>query len=384
MNPTKSLTQLGQSLWLDYIRRDLLNNGEFEGLMREDGISGVTSNPAIFQKAIAESDDYNDAIDDLAQSGELPAEALYEQLAIEDVRRAADLLRPVYDQSNGLDGYVSLEVSPRLAKDTQGTLAAARRLWQTVERANLMIKVPATPQGLPAIETLIAEGINVNITLLFSVPVYEQVVEAYLSGLERRLAAGQALQATASVASFFLSRIDSAVDPQIEAQLDRPTQPLPQSEADSLLGNTAIASARLAYQRYKALFATPRWQKLSAAGARPQRLLWASTSSKNPAYDDLLYVESLIGPQTVNTLPPKTLDALRDHGRPHLSLDRDETESLARLQQLALLGIDLSQVTDELLEQGLTKFERAYTGLLESVGQAMASARGSSREMHKA
>jgi transaldolase/glucose-6-phosphate isomerase len=367
MNPVQELNTFGQSAWLDFIRRGLLDDGGLERLIREDGISGVTSNPAIFQKAIAGSSDYRQAI---ASHKELDTEALYEHLAVQDIRRAADLLRPTHERSKGRDGYVSLEVSPRLARDSEGTLAAARRLCKAVERANLMIKAPATAEGLSAIETLIAEGVKVNVTLLFSMAVYEQVAERYLRGLERRLAAGQRLEDCASVASFFLSRIDTAVDRELDERLAQPTTADRRRSLEALRGRTAVACAQIAYQRWKKLFQGPRWRTLEEAGARPQRLLWASTSTKNPNYPDLLYVESLIGPETVNTLPPATLDALREHGRPRATLEHDPARASAALEQLQRLGIDLERIAGQLLLEGLEQFDSAYSGLLDALAEA--------------
>jgi transaldolase/glucose-6-phosphate isomerase len=376
MNPVQSLNAYGQSVWLDYIRRGLLDSGALERLIARDGISGVTSNPAIFQKAIAGSTDYREAIAALAARRALGAEELYEHLAVEDIRRTADLLQPVHGRTDGGDGYVSLEVSPRLARDTQGTLAAARRLWKEVDRPNLMIKVPATAEGLPAFEELIAEGINVNVTLLFSLQTYGQVVEHYLRGLERRLAAGHGVARCTSVASFFLSRIDTAVDGAVDTHLAGRPKPAQRALLEAVRGRTAVACARLAYQRWKSLFQGPRWGSLTEAGARPQRLLWASTSTKNPIYSELLYVESLVGPDTVNTLPPATLDALRDHGRPRPTLEEDVECAQETLENLDRLGFDLAEITDQLLEQGLEQFQTAYTRLLDAVAEAREGALG--------
>jgi transaldolase len=367
MNNIKALNGYGQSIWLDYIRRDLLNDGGLQRLVEEDGVSGVTSNPAIFQKAIVESDFYTTALSALANDRSLTVESLYETLAIADVRQAADILRPTFDATNGADGFVSLEVSPRLARDTQGTIKAARRLWHTVERPNLMIKIPATEEGLPAFEEVLADGINVNITLLFSLERYEQVAQHYLNALERRHAAGRGVKSAASVASFFLSRIDSAVDRRIAERLSATTDPEQRTLLERLRGQTAVASAKLAYQRWKAVFSGERWNTLAAAGARTQRLLWASTSTKNPTYDDLLYVESLIGPETVNTLPPATLNALRDHGKPKLALEDNLDQAAETLHALQRQDIDMKRVTGNLLEAGLDLFDKAYKGLLDAI-----------------
>jgi len=374
MNPVQQLNRLGQSVWLDYIRRAMLDDGTLAHLIEQDGISGLTSNPSIFHKAIADSDDYDATISTLA-GHDLDNEALYERLAVEDLQRAADLLEPVYRRTAGADGYVSLEVSPRLAYDTEATLAAARRLWRTVDRSNLMIKVPATPQGLPAFETLIAEGINVNVTLLFSLDTYEQVAQHYLAGLERAIDNSLPPAQCASVASFFLSRIDAMVDPLIARRLDESVPGTDRQVLAHLPGRVAVSCARLAYQRWQRLFSGERWAALAARGARPQRLLWASTSTKNPAYSDLLYVESLVGPDTVNTLPPATLDALRDHGQPLAALQAGIAEAEQDLATLDRAGIDLRLVTDQLLDEGVEKFDQAYRDLLAAVAQERRSAR---------
>lgn len=354
-NRLRSLEALGQSMWLDYIDRALLVNGELERLIRDDGISGVTSNPAIFEKAITQHAEYDAAITLLARRG-LVAQEIYETLAIEDVRQAADLLRDVYEASCLRDGYVSLEVSPHLAYDTAATVAEAKRLWNRVGRPNLMIKVPATPAGLPAIRQLIAAGINVNVTLLFGVARYREVAESYLAGLEDRLASGGALEHVASVASFFLSRIDTLVDRFLD-QNNR-------AQARELRGQTAIACARLAYQEYQGLVHCARWQALAARGACPQRLLWASTSTKDPSYDDVMYVDALIGSDTINTLPPETLDAYRNHGCPGLRLEEHLHWAHDLPGHLAALGLDLDMVSDELERHGVQKFIEPYERLL--------------------
>ncbi|MFZ5524255.1 MAG: transaldolase [Pseudomonadota bacterium] len=357
-NRLRKLEALGQSLWLDYIERGLLAGGGMERLIRDDGISGVTSNPAIFEKAIAQHTGYDAAIAQLVRRG-FDAQKIYEELAIEDVRRAADLLRGVYETSR--DGYVSLEVSPHLAYDTAATVAEAKRLWSRVERPNLMIKVPATVAGLPAIRQLIAAGINVNVTLLFGVARYRVVAESYLAGLEDRLANGGAIDRIASVASFFLSRIDTLVD----GLLDHDGR----AQAQALRGWAAIACARLAYQEYQGLVRSARWQALAAHGAHPQRLLWASTSTKDPAYADVKYVEALIGPDTVNTLPPETVTAYRDHGKPELRLEQESDAARALPGQLAELGIELDAVSDELEHQGVQKFIEPYERLLATLAR---------------
>jgi transaldolase len=357
MNPLLKLNEFGQSVWLDYIRRDLITGGGLSKLIAEDGLAGLTSNPAIFEKAIGGGNEYAAAIRALKDQG-LDAMGTYEALAIEDIRSAADALRPVFDASAGRDGFVSLEVSPRLAHDTAGTVAEARRLWRAVARPNLMIKVPATPAGLPAIELLISQDMNVNVTLLFSRGMYEQVAERYIAGLERRAAEDGDLGRIASVASFFVSRIDAAVDPLLPAGLQ---------------GKTAIANAKLAYASYMRLFAGARWEALEEKGARPQRLLWASTSTKNPAYRDVLYVEELIGSNTVNTLPPATLDAFREHGRPRASLEEDLTTARSTLEAVEK-HVRLEEITDKLLADGVKQFADAFDKLLAAVEAAKKAA----------
>jgi transaldolase len=354
-NPLRRLAALGQSVWLDYIERALLAGGGLERLIREDGISGVTSNPAIFEQAIAQHAEYDAAIAVLARRGASATE-IYEALAVEDVCRAADLLGGVYVASGGRDGYVSLEVSPLLAHDTEATVAEAQRLWARVARPNLMIKVPATRAGLTAVEELIGAGINVNVTLLFGVARYREVMEANLAGLERRAATGKSLDRVASVASFFLSRIDSLVDPVLDRHPAR-------EAARGLRGQAAVASARMAYQHFQGCLASSRWQRLAARGARPQRLLWASTSTKDPAYSDVKYVEALIGPDTVNTLPPETVSAYREHGNPSRRLEEEPDAARALPGQLAALGIELDVVSEELERQGVQKFIEPYERL---------------------
>jgi len=359
-NPVGLVLAEGQSIWFDNIRRSLIASGELERMVREDGLRGVTSNPAIFEKAIAGSSDYTAAIAELRDRG-LEAEQIYELLAIRDIRDAADLLRSVHDESDGRDGHVSLEVSPRLAHDADATVAAAERLWRAVDRPNLMIKVPATDAGIEAVERLIGSGINVNVTLLFSTATYERVADAYMRGLERLVAGGGDPARVASVASFFISRIDSAVD---AALADLGTD-----EARALAGSTAIANARLTYRRFGELFDGARWLALAASGARVQRLLWASTGTKNPSQPDVVYVESLIGPDTVDTVPPATYDAFRAHGRVRRTIDEDVCGAEAALAGVAAVGIDLDAVTDRLLADGLRLFDQAYATLLEAVAR---------------
>jgi transaldolase/glucose-6-phosphate isomerase len=366
-NPVASLRQYGQSAWLDFIRRSLIAGGELKRLVEEDGLGGVTSNPAIFEKAIDGSNDYAAAIEQITHDEPgLPAKEVYERLAVKDIQDAADVLRKVYDATKARDGYVSLEVSPDLANDTEGTLKEARHLWKRVARPNVMIKVPATPAGLPAIKALISEGINVNVTLLFSNDAYERVAHAYIEGLEARAAKGEPLGHVASVASFFVSRIDSAVDTLLAEKLKTATG-ADKAVLEGLMGKVAIANAKLAYQSYKKIFAGPRWQALAAKGAQTQRVLWASTGTKNPHYRDVLYVEELIGPETVNTVPPETLSAFREHGRPRASLEADVTEAMDTLEALQKAGVSLKQVTDDLLADGLKKFVEPFTKLLKAV-----------------
>lgn len=367
-NSLQSLQDYGQSVWLDYIRRSLMTSGELQRLLDEDGLRGVTSNPSIFEKAIVGSTDYKDILD-ASESRGLDAKSLYEKLAIRDIQDAADLLRPVYKKSKRRDGYVSLEVAPTLAGDTEGTLKEARRLWKAVGRKNVMIKVPATPAGIPAIEQLISEGINVNVTLLFSEEAYDQVADAYITGLEKFMASGGDLSRVASVASFFISRIDTAIDGHIVTRLKDSTALGEQALLRSLIGKVAIANAKLTYQRYLELFNNPRWQDLASSGAQTQRLLWASTSTKNPGFRDVIYVEELIGADTVNTIPPATFEAFRDHGRPRTSLTENVEEAHDTMMTLAKVGISMKEVTDKLLNDGVALFVEAFAKLLDAVGQ---------------
>jgi transaldolase / glucose-6-phosphate isomerase len=369
-NPLTALRQYGQSVWLDLLRRSLVQSGELARLIAEDGLTGITSNPAIFQKAIEGNDDYAAAIAELAKKGQASPRQLFEALAVADVRGAADVLAPVYEESQGADGFVSLEVAPDLARDTRGSIEEGRRLWRSVDRPNLMIKVPATAEGLPAVLTLLTEGINVNITLLFARGVYEQVAEAYLAALEQRLRAGQRIDRVASVASFFVSRIDTAVDERIHRKLPE-LEGSARAELEGLAGKVAIANAKLAYQSYRKIFSGPRWEALSAAGARPQRLLWASTGTKNPRYSDVLYVDELIGTDTVNTMPPETLAAYRDHGQPRATLESGLSEARQVLDRLARAGISLEEVTEELAIDGVHKFVEPYERLLTAIAQRL-------------
>lgn len=365
VNPLLALQSFGQSVWLDYIRRDLLSSGELARLIGRDGLRGLTSNPAIFEKAFASGAEYTEAVAAAARVGRDPA-AVYEALAIGDIRDAADAMRPVYEATDGSDGFVSLEVSPDLAHDTEATLVEARRLWREVGRDNLMIKVPGTRAGVPAVRQLIAEGVNVNVTLLFARSAYEAVAEAYIEGLEAIAARAGSLRRAASVASFFVSRIDTAVDALLEARIA--TAGAQQRAAiEPLLGKAAIANAKLAYQFYERMLAGERWRRLRALGARPQRLLWASTSAKNPRYRDVIYVEELIGPDTVNTMPPATLDAFRDHGRARMSLTEGIDEARELLDALERQGVSLEQVTDRLVEDGVALFCEAFAKLIAAI-----------------
>ncbi|HEX9018766.1 MAG TPA: transaldolase [Anaerolineaceae bacterium] len=366
-NPLIKLESFGQSVWMDFIRRGVLVSGQMQRWIDEDGLSGVTSNPTIFEKAIIESQDYDADIERLKAKGASPA-GIYDALTIDDIQRTTDLFRPVYDRAHGGDGFASLEVSPHLANDAEGSIREARRLWQAVNRPNVMIKIPGTQAGLHAIQELISEGINVNITLLFGLPRYEQVIEAYYAGLERRIAQGLAVDTIASVASFFLSRIDVLVDPQLE-KIIIGSDAGKARDAQALHGQIAIASAKAAYQIFEQSIQGQRFQKLASHGARRQRLLWASTSTKNPKYSDVMYIEPLIGDQTINTMPVETLDAYRDHGDPAPRLTEGVDDARAQINQLSGLGIDINQVTHQLEVEGVDKFNHSYDQLLEQLAE---------------
>jgi transaldolase/glucose-6-phosphate isomerase len=368
MSKLKELQRHGQSVWLDFIKRSLMSSGELDRLIREDGVRGLTSNPSIFEKAIAEGSEYESDIRKLGKRSSSTKE-IYEQLALSDIQAAADAFHSVYVESQGRDGFVSLEVSPELTHDTDGTIAEARRLWNAVGRENLMIKVPGTLEGIPAFETLISEGINVNVTLLFSVALYEKVATAYLSGLAQRAARGGELNRIASVASFFVSRVDAAVDALLMARITQVSGDK-QTELKALLGKAAIANAKLAYGKYKTIFSGIEWDKLQAKGARSQRVLWASTGTKNPAYRDVVYIEELIGQDTVNTIPPATLDAFRDHGSVESSLDEGFADAESTFDALAKIGISMTEVTQQLLEEGQKQFVDAFRKLLGAVEKA--------------
>ena len=368
-NPLKELTKFGQSVWLDYIRRDLFASGQLKRLIEEDGLRGMTSNPSIFEKAIAGSDLYAQTLAELEKRKDLDAKGRYEELAIKDIQDAADFLKPVYQQSKKRDGYVSLEVSPYLAHKTQETLDEARRLWKRVGRENLMVKVPGTPEGIPAFQQLISEGININVTLLFAFDVYVRVAEAYVAGLEAFAKSGGDVSRMASVASFFISRIDTLVDGEIDAKLKTATNPADQALLRSLHGKVAIANGKLTYQRYKQIFSGPRWDALASRGAQTQRVLWASTSTKNPAYSDIYYVEELIGKNTVDTIPPATYDAFRDHGKPRNSLEENVQGAQETMQGLENAGISMKAATDKLTEDGVKQFASAFDTLLAAVAK---------------
>lgn len=366
-NPLKALLSYGQSMWLDYIRRDLLTSGKLKAMINDDGLRGMTSNPSIFEKAIGESSLYDDLLKSLASRPDLNATARYEQIAIRDIQDAADILEPVYESSKFHDGFVSLEVSPLLALKTQETIDEGRRLRKAVGRENVMIKVPGTPEGLPAIRQLIGEGININVTLLFAQEVYEQVAEAYLAGLEDLAKRGGNLKKMAGVASFFISRIDTLVDSIIDDKLKATHDSQQQELLKSLQGKVAIANGKLTYQRYQRIFSGPRWEALASKGAQTQRVLWASTSTKNPAYRDVMYVEELIGPDTVNTMPPATVDAFRDHGRLRNSLTEDVARAQKVMDDLAKGGISIKEVTTKLTDDGVKLFADAFHKLLAAV-----------------
>jgi transaldolase len=359
-NKVKQIHDYGQSIWLDFIDREIIKSGKLQQLIDEDGVRGVTSNPAIFEKAITGSSDYDEDIQRLS-AGEHDLELLFYQLAIADIKRAADLFKPLFNEEvEGADGYVSLEVSPRLALDTQSTIAQALRLWKEVDRENVMIKIPGTEEGLEAIRYCIEQGININVTLLFGLERYQAVTEAYISGLESRLNQGLPIDKIASVASFFLSRIDVLVDPLLD-----------EKGLGELKGEVAIASAKTAYQLYKEIFSTERWHRLAAAGAKPQRLLWASTSSKNPAFKATKYVDALIGPDTVNTVPLETIEAFREEGTPASTLENDLDKAADTLQRIKDAGIDLDEVTRQLEEEGIEKFITPYTKLINAIEQQL-------------
>ena len=372
MNPLVGVEKLGQSIWYDNIRRLLIDNGDIAGKIANDDLRGITSNPTIFEKAIAGSTDYNDAMQKLISEGK-SVNDIYEALAIEDIQRAADLFTSVYQRTNKLDGYVSLEVSPLLARDTAGTVAEAKRLWAALGRPNVCIKIPATPEGIPAIRQAIAAGININVTMIFALENYEEVADAFISGLEDRDAAGLPVDHVASVASVFVSRIDSAIDAQLEFKIRHSNDEAEKMTLSSLLGKAAIANAKIQYQRFKEIFASERFAKLKAKGAQVQRPLWASTGTKNPAYSDVLYVDSLIAPQTVNTIPPATYTAFRDHGTVALTIETGLDQAKADLAKLAEIGISLEDVCQKLQDDGVKAFADSFDSLMQTIKSKQAA-----------
>jgi transaldolase len=371
MNPLNKLAELGHAVWLDDIHRELITSGRLKRLIEEDGLRGITSNPAIFKKAIADGEHYEDDIRSLKDAGKSVMDS-YEALAIKDIQLAADEFRALYDQSDGEHGYVSLEVNPHLARYAQRTTEEARRLWKAVDRPNLFIKVPGTREGLEAIEQLVAEGINVNVTLLFGLPRYGEVVNAFMRGVDRCARSGQPINKVRSVASFFLSRIDVLLDPRMEAIIAKGGELA--SMGRQLRGEVAIASAKLAYQMHKSLLASERWLRLTEAGAHPQRLVWASTSTKNPDYSDVEYVEPLIGPDTINTMPMDTLEAYRDHGDPQVRLEDNVSHAQNVMRNLPKAGVDLLSVSNELENEGIEKFCKSFEALLDSLEKEVATA----------
>jgi transaldolase / glucose-6-phosphate isomerase len=368
-NPLKALLAYGQSPWMDYIRRDLLTSGGLKKYIQDDGLRGMTSNPAIFEKAIVGSDLYTDILSS-PDVKKLDAKGIFEKIAIRDVQDACDIFKSVYTESNRRDGFVSLEVSPYLANDTKGTIDEARRLWKAVDRPNVMIKVPATAEGIPAIRQLLEDGLNINITLLFAQSAYEQVAEAFLAALETRAAKAQDISHIASVASFFVSRIDTLVDSKVDEKLKNTADSAQRSLLESIHGKIAIANAKLTYKKYQELFSSARWKALAAKGAQTQRLLWASTSTKNPKYRDVIYVEELIGADTVDTIPPATFDAFRDHGKLRASLTEDVDGARQTMENLAKAGISMKDVTDKLLVDGVKLFADAFKQLLDATGKS--------------
>jgi transaldolase len=365
-NPLLELKALGQSVWLDDIDRGYLLSGEFQRLIDEDGLSGATGNPTIFEHSITHDTTYDEQMQQLIALGK-SAKEIYEALAMTDVRRVADLLRPIYERTDGQDGFVSIEVSPYLAGDTEGTLAEVRRFWHTIDRPNLMVKIPSTPAGVPAIRQALSEGININITLIFAIENYRQVVEAYLSALEERSAKGQDISRIGSVASFFVSRVDVLVDKLLEDKIKATSDPTQQQQLKALEGKIAIANARLVYQEFKRLFSTPGFAALKQRGARVQRPLWASTSTKNPAYRDVLYAEELIGPDTVDTMTLTTIESFREHGRVRLSVEDQLPEAEAYLAALGNIGISYEQVTRQLQEEGVQRFADSFDKLFQCI-----------------
>ncbi|HUF17252.1 MAG TPA: transaldolase [Thermoanaerobaculia bacterium] len=365
-NPLAQLAETGQSVWYDLMERALITSGKLQKLIEEDELRGLTSNPTIFEKAIGGSDDYDDSLRELAEK-DASTDEIYESLVVNDISNAADVFRPVYDRTNRVDGYVSLEVSPNLAHEGEATLAEAKKLWGLLGRPNAMIKIPATEEGIPAVQEAIASGINVNITLIFSRDVYDKVIEAYMRGLERRVEQGQPVDTIASVASFFVSRIDAAADKELNERIQKATTAEERQELSSLLGKVAIANAKLAYQLFQDRFSSERFAKLKAKGAQVQRPLWASTGTKDPRYSDVLYIEELIGPDTVNTIPPKTYDAFRDHGTVSITLDKNVDEATDVLRRLEAAGVSLDDITRRLTADGVKSFADSFTSLIKTI-----------------
>ena len=373
-NPVVELYQKErQSPWLDYIRRNMLEDGGLKRYVEQDGIRGVTANPTIFEKAIGAGDDYDEQIAELVRKGVEPRN-LFEQLAITDIRHACDILRPVFDEDRS-DGFVSIEVSPEKAFETRATIDEAKRWWREIDRPNLMVKIPATTEGVPAIEECIASGVNINITLLFAIEYYEQVMDAYLKGLERRVAAGQDIKDSNSVASFFVSRVDTNADKRIEAKIAQAKSDAERAKLEGLLGKVAIANAKVAYHRFREIFSSERFKKLEGAGGKLQRPLWASTSTKNPKYNDIMYVQDLIGPDTVNTLPPATIEAFKDHGVARKTIDEDYDGALRVLSDLDDAGISLKEITDELQHDGVEAFSKSFDIITETTAAKAAKIR---------
>ncbi|HVB75925.1 MAG TPA: transaldolase [Ktedonobacteraceae bacterium] len=374
-NPLQQLATFGQSVWYDNIDRSQLVSGQFKRMLDEDGVVGVTANPTIFQKSISQGHAYDDQMTQLIRDGKNTSD-IYEALIIQDIRTVADLLRPIYDSTNMKDGYVSLEVSPDLAHDSEGTINEVRRFWRMVDRPNLLVKIPATPEGIPAIQTALSEGININITLIFSIKAYRDVAEAYISALEERKAAGKDISHIASVASFFVSRVDTLVDKLLEDKIKATNDSAEQQKLKALEGKAAIANARLVYQDFKAIFGTSRFQSLRESGAHVQRPLWASTSTKNPAYRDVLYAEELIGPDTVDTMPYETIENFSDHGRAALTIEKDIPKAWAELDALEALDIHYDAVTQQLLDEGVQKFADSFHELFGGIEEKKKAIQG--------
>lgn len=365
-NPLLQLKELGQSVWYDNIDRSQLASGQFQRLLDEDGVSGVTANPTIFEKSVSSGHAYDEQMNELIKAGKSTNE-IYEALVIRDIQTVADKLRPIYDRTEGQDGYVSLEVSPDLAHDTEGTLSEVRRFWQIVNRPNLLIKIPATPEGIPAVRQALTEGINVNITLIFSLNDYKKVADAYIGALESRVASGKDISHMGSVASFFVSRVDTLVDKLLEDKIKASSDGTEQQKLKALEGKAAIANARIVYQEFKSIFGSARFQALKQQGANVQRPLWASTSTKNPAYRDVLYAEELIGPYTVDTMPLETIENFRDHGKVRLSIEDNIAQAHAELDALEQIGIHYDQVTQQLQDEGVQKFADSFHKLFEGI-----------------